>query len=207
MTPPQDREARFRDAMKALREKQGLTQTDVARRLRERGLSFHQSTVAKVETGERPIRLDEAYAIADALGSQVGDMARGGAPAAAEWEVKDAYEETMASYERLVNAVVSFEENRGALGDILARLLEDGLVGETSAALYAAPLDATPVDAVTEALTRLEATLAGEMHREANRSTWDSVDAVPERIERYRRLVAGYTEGAPVSDRLNDAES
>ncbi|MFJ4999890.1 helix-turn-helix transcriptional regulator [Microbacterium sp. NPDC088619] len=58
----------FRANMKSAREAIGMTQTDLAHRLKDMGLPFHQQTVQRVETGLRPVRLDEAFAIAMVLG-------------------------------------------------------------------------------------------------------------------------------------------
>jgi transcriptional regulator with XRE-family HTH domain len=53
-----------------------MSQTELARQLNDRGLSFHQQTVQRIEKGERPLRLNEAHAIAEILGSDPVDMAR-----------------------------------------------------------------------------------------------------------------------------------
>jgi DNA-binding XRE family transcriptional regulator len=53
-----------------------MSQTELARQLNDRGLSFHQQTVQRIEKGERPLRLNEAHAIAEILGSDPSDMAR-----------------------------------------------------------------------------------------------------------------------------------
>ena len=53
-----------------------MTQTELARQLNVRGLPFHQQTVQRIEKGDRPLRLNEAHAIAEILGSDPGDMAR-----------------------------------------------------------------------------------------------------------------------------------
>jgi transcriptional regulator with XRE-family HTH domain len=67
-------EANFRDHMKRLREAKGMTQSELARQLKQRGLPYHQQTVQRVESGERPIRLDEAFQIASVLESRVDLM-------------------------------------------------------------------------------------------------------------------------------------
>ena len=53
-----------------------MSQTELARQLNVRGLPFHQQTVQRIEKGERPLRLNEAHAIAEILGSDPADMAR-----------------------------------------------------------------------------------------------------------------------------------
>ncbi len=44
-----------------------LSQTQLVSRLRERGLDWHQTTVAKTELGLRPLRLNEVASLAAAL--------------------------------------------------------------------------------------------------------------------------------------------
>ena len=53
-----------------------MSQTELARQLSGRGLPFHQQTVQRIEKGERPLRLNEAHAIAEILGTDPWDMAR-----------------------------------------------------------------------------------------------------------------------------------
>lgn len=62
--------------MRSERERQGITQTELAARMRERGFPFHQQTVQRTEQDEaqRPLRLDEALAIADILGKRFDDL-------------------------------------------------------------------------------------------------------------------------------------
>lgn len=65
----------FAREVRRLRELRGLSQTDLAVQLREQyGLKFHQATIDRVEKAQRPCRLDEAYALAEVLGSTVDDM-------------------------------------------------------------------------------------------------------------------------------------
>jgi transcriptional regulator with XRE-family HTH domain len=66
--------------MKRLREERGWTQTDLARHLSSLGLKFHQQTVQRIEAGERPVRLDEAYLIALIFGEPLERMSSTTAP-------------------------------------------------------------------------------------------------------------------------------
>lgn len=52
----------------------GLSQADLAQALTQRGASFQQQTVLKVEKGSRPLKLDEAALIADILEMPVFDL-------------------------------------------------------------------------------------------------------------------------------------
>jgi transcriptional regulator with XRE-family HTH domain len=73
--PPGLWERNFRERMAELREAKGMTQTDLARVLRDRhGLRFHQQIVARIEGGERPVRLNEAHLIAQVLETNLGAM-------------------------------------------------------------------------------------------------------------------------------------
>lgn len=60
----------FRQMMRARREEAGISQAELARRMTERlGSTVDKSTVTRMETGSRVIRLDDAVAAADALGA------------------------------------------------------------------------------------------------------------------------------------------
>ena len=51
-----------------------MTQTDLARALKAYGLPFHQQTIQRIESGERPVRLNEANLIARELGVDLTSM-------------------------------------------------------------------------------------------------------------------------------------
>jgi transcriptional regulator with XRE-family HTH domain len=69
-TVPGAWEANFREHMQQLRSDKEMTQTDLARAC---GLR-HQQIVARIESGERPIRLNEANIIAAVLGIDLATM-------------------------------------------------------------------------------------------------------------------------------------
>jgi transcriptional regulator with XRE-family HTH domain len=64
----------FVENMRRLREKARMTQTDLAKALKARGLPFHQPTIQRIENGDRPVRLNEAFAIADELDCDLETM-------------------------------------------------------------------------------------------------------------------------------------
>jgi transcriptional regulator with XRE-family HTH domain len=49
--------------IRQLRERAGWSQADLAERLKAVGFEFHQTTVAKMEAGKRPIRVAEVFAL------------------------------------------------------------------------------------------------------------------------------------------------
>lgn len=63
MHAEQTPEQRFRERVKEVRARRGLSQRDLAARV---GMS--QAAIARIERGARKVRLDEANAIAEALG-------------------------------------------------------------------------------------------------------------------------------------------
>lgn len=73
-----DDEANFARRMAELRAEVGMSQSELARKMADRGFeSYSQMTVSRTEKGERPIRLGEARVLAEILGSAVDDMIRG----------------------------------------------------------------------------------------------------------------------------------
>lgn len=82
-----DDEAVFVWNMRRLRERQGITQTELARRAKAAGLQFHQPTVQRIESGERPLKLHEATRIARILGSDLKGMMHASTPSTAAQEL------------------------------------------------------------------------------------------------------------------------
>lgn len=77
MTPPAQTDAeaaeaeerRFGAAVRRFREEAGWSQGELARRLNELGwTAFHQTTVSRIEKGERPIRLSESKGLQKVFG-------------------------------------------------------------------------------------------------------------------------------------------
>ena len=64
----EDAESLLIDNFVIMREELGWTQTAVCERLAERGYAFGQPTLARIENGQRPVRLTEFLALADVFG-------------------------------------------------------------------------------------------------------------------------------------------
>ncbi|ROZ53527.1 XRE family transcriptional regulator [Rhodococcus sp. WS1] len=69
-------EMNFVAQMQARREAKGWSQTEFAKRLSAEGLRFHQPTVQRIESGERPLKLTEAIKIAEVLDTRLEVMLR-----------------------------------------------------------------------------------------------------------------------------------
>lgn len=66
---------RLGERLRMIRVRLDLSQRDVAQAVTDRhGLGWHQTTVAKVEAGDRPVRVAEALAVADVLGVHVDEL-------------------------------------------------------------------------------------------------------------------------------------
>lgn len=61
----------FRDNLRRQRESQGLSLAQLAKLLQDKGLKVYPTTIAKVEYGERPAKLDEVIALADVFGVSI----------------------------------------------------------------------------------------------------------------------------------------
>jgi len=64
-------EKRFGEVVRGWRQDRNWSQEDVAERLRHQGFEMHQTTVAKIERGARPLRVAEATALADVFGMPI----------------------------------------------------------------------------------------------------------------------------------------
>lgn len=69
-----DRLAAVRWSIAHLRQEKGMSQAELAEKVSEAGIKFYPQTIQKIESGARTIRLDEAFAIADALGVATSDL-------------------------------------------------------------------------------------------------------------------------------------
>jgi len=120
-------ERNFVSQLIRLRELRGMTQTDLARYLRdERSLKFHQQTIQRIESGDRPVRLDEAYCIADALNVSLDAMTALGVSSDDDWrwEVERARRECSAIGS---NIVEELEDLLGQLDLLASNAVERGL--------------------------------------------------------------------------------
>lgn len=120
------RENVFRENMKRRREILGMNQTDLARRMKAQGHAFHQQTIQRVEAGERPVRLDEAFAIADILESSVESMTRTYASGFADvvYAVEKLERESHNAYDGVLTSIADWHE---AFDDLYAEFVQSGV--------------------------------------------------------------------------------
>jgi transcriptional regulator with XRE-family HTH domain len=72
-----DPDAVFAQCLRAARAAAGLTQRQIADLMTGAGYQMHQTTIAKIESGERPVILGEAVALARIVGADLADLIDG----------------------------------------------------------------------------------------------------------------------------------
>ena len=70
-TPPELSERRFAENLRTAREEKGVSQVKLAQEMALRGWPWRQQTVTRVEGGQRMVRLGEALAVAEILGTNL----------------------------------------------------------------------------------------------------------------------------------------
>lgn len=109
-------EAWFIASMKRIRENLGWSQGELARRMNDTGWSaFHQTTISRIEKGERPVRLGEARGIASALGAFVGQMILAPEGSNAVHELELQCEETRKAESRILASIHEYSEAQRSL--------------------------------------------------------------------------------------------
>jgi transcriptional regulator with XRE-family HTH domain len=117
MEPQRQPDVLFGRRLRGLREEAGLTQRQLADRMRAAGYKMHQTTVAKIEAGERAVSVGEAAEFAGALGIDLTEMINVGQRRRVTAQLKVASLEHQADeYARRLH------ETQVLLDDTLARL-------------------------------------------------------------------------------------
>lgn len=65
--PPADIDDNVAANVRDFRERQGLSQGELAQRMTDRGFGFSQATIWKIESKQRPVKVSEAVALGEAL--------------------------------------------------------------------------------------------------------------------------------------------
>lgn len=100
--PLQSDDDRFAQSVKRLREEKGWSQGELAKRMSKAGFDgFHQTTISRIEKGDRPVRIGEARGLARVLGTLVGIMI---APTE-EWKIIDTFAKEVLELKEAESAV------------------------------------------------------------------------------------------------------
>ena len=117
-------ERNFRDAITAKREKLGMSQSALARELSEMGLSFRQQMIQQVESGERPIRLNEAVAFSEILGIPLDEGISGSIDSDSMEELEAQLVEKLREVSRLITSLAELRKRIKGVGDDMSSMLE-----------------------------------------------------------------------------------
>jgi transcriptional regulator with XRE-family HTH domain len=82
-------EKRFGEVVRGWRQSRGWSQDDVSEKLRHHGFEMHQTTIAKIERGARPLRVAEATAIAEVFDMPIMAVFELSLPGDAPWWAPD----------------------------------------------------------------------------------------------------------------------
>ena len=106
--------------LQRLRKAAGLSQSELAERLNERGEKFHQQTILKVENGTRPLKFTEAITVCDILQVPVDAFVSQKHAVAAASQGTTLMRRTNNAYEALTAAAGAVQEARVELAEWLA---------------------------------------------------------------------------------------
>lgn len=94
--------------LRALRERKGMSQAALAKAMKDRGWPWHQTTVARIESGRQPLGFGETVDAADILGVKTDRLTWAGPEAsesasvvAAHGRLREAWRETALAAARL----------------------------------------------------------------------------------------------------------
>lgn len=122
-------DARFAANVKRLRESKGWSQGELARRMVAAGRTgFHQTTISRIEKGERPVRISEAIGLAEVFDTSVSNMVQPPAEWAIVGKLGGEIRWTSSASTELGDAAIRFLEAQTLLRGVLKEA--EGLVAE-----------------------------------------------------------------------------
>lgn len=125
-------EANFVRNMQLLREQKGWSQGEFARRMQEVGWSsFHQTTVSRIEKGERPVRLGEARGIASILDTSTSQMILREETFVGLRKLEESATKLSKLQRKLLELGQQIEDQRTVLRHFIAEVLKDDLPEDT----------------------------------------------------------------------------
>lgn len=111
--------------LRDLREGQGLTQTDLVAQLRARGLEhMNATTLSRIESGQRPVRLSEARVLVDVFDWSLAMLTVSSADFEALELIAKAEKAVRERHDALRAAVAEFEQSKMTLRAAVSRMDE-----------------------------------------------------------------------------------
>jgi transcriptional regulator with XRE-family HTH domain len=144
--------------MRSMRERKGISQTELARLMSERGKPWHQSTVYRVESGIQPLTLTETEDLAEILRSTVVAFTYEPAEIGEAQIVYDAGTYVVQAWDAVAEAVFMLMIRRSRAGSTIRQHRKSGYervqaaIEDVRARLREHPLE----EAIWEGITRYE---------------------------------------------------
>jgi transcriptional regulator with XRE-family HTH domain len=151
-------EETFGGNLRAMRERSGMSQADLARAMTERGKPWHQQTVTEAEAGRRPLRLSETKTLSQILGTTVTAFTWEPAEINESRLVYDAGTQVKLAWEAVAEAVFLLMIHRSRAGSTIRQHRHSkyervqAAIEDVKARMREHPLD----EAVWEGITRYE---------------------------------------------------
>jgi transcriptional regulator with XRE-family HTH domain len=120
--------------LRALRERNEISQPELARRMAERGWPWHQSTVYRTESGRQPLKLGEAVDLAKILGVTTDRLAWTGPEANEREMAAGASARLRGAWRDAALAVARLEDARDAAARTAERAAKSAFPRVTDAA-------------------------------------------------------------------------
>jgi transcriptional regulator with XRE-family HTH domain len=103
--PYEEADKRVGSNVRRLREAAGITQVELAQAMTERGWQWHQSTVARVESGRQSVRFAEAEDLVQILGTTLERLTRAASEGPEVAAIEESSRRLRRTFERMANAV------------------------------------------------------------------------------------------------------
>jgi transcriptional regulator with XRE-family HTH domain len=201
-TPPELSERRFAENLRQAREDKGMSQVKLAQEMAARGWPWRQQTVTRVESGQRMVRLGEALAVAEILGTSVTMLTASTRETTAVYLLASSTSKVKQAFKEITRWTQTLLWNQGQLRTTLREAERHGypessLVTEVAAEAAEVVL-LMPEQAVSEARADLE-----DLHESvAEHNEWASVvtNVIRAYIEEGMSIRA-ISQAEPVSER------
>lgn len=153
---PESADDRFGANLRAIRERRGISQAELARLMTARGQPWHQSTVARAEAGRQSVRVGEAEILAAILEVTVDQFLWIPEEAAGAAMVEAAHAGLYRAWSDAADAVARLLEARAYAGRVLAECAgsRHAKAQEACGELSRALPDYTPDTALAEGAVR-----------------------------------------------------
>jgi transcriptional regulator with XRE-family HTH domain len=143
---------RFATNIREERERQKLSQGELARRMAERGFPYYQQTIRRIEEGRRKVSVGEAKALAEILGTTMDRLTWPGQVAAAAHLIGIAIARAQQARDNITRHTTTLLHSRAVLQRLAAQVIERDYLGSDKireiVAEAAQVAEMTPEDAV-----------------------------------------------------------